>query len=56
MQVQFFEDQGRLLRDSFHGYRALVTLPDRSQFWADLPHAGAPSYIEVGGPSYIILL
>ncbi|KAK9848832.1 hypothetical protein WJX84_007112, partial [Apatococcus fuscideae] len=56
-QVQFFEDQGRFLRDSFHGYRALVTRSDRSQFWADLPEAGAPSYIEdhmaggtAGGP------
>lgn len=47
MQVQFFEDQGRFMRDNFHGYRALVTMPDRTRFWADLPEAGAPSYIEV---------
>lgn len=47
LQVQFFEDQGRFMRDSFHGYRALVTRSDRSQFWVDLPEAGAPSYIEV---------
>ena len=55
MQVQFFEDQGRFLRDSFHGYRAVVTRPDRSRFWADLPEAGAPSYIEVNLADLLIV-
>jgi len=52
--VVIYEDSGRFLRPVFPGYRALVTRPDGSQAWANLPWPGQETYpydyMSGGGP------
>lgn len=42
--LRFYRDSGRFLRDSFPGYRVLVSKADGSFCWVDLPEAGADTY------------
>ncbi|KAK9845482.1 hypothetical protein WJX81_007602 [Elliptochloris bilobata] len=43
-KVEVFQDCGRLLQPSFPGYRAVVTRPNGSQAWVDMPYAGADTF------------
>ncbi|KAL3161042.1 hypothetical protein ABBQ38_009425 [Trebouxia sp. C0009 RCD-2024] len=44
--LKFFRDSGRLFRPSWPGFRVQITKRDGSQCWADLPQAGAETFVK----------